>query len=62
MPFKVMHRKEVTHSNGSYERKSRGRKKIVSTLLIHNTSISLSINLGIIVKDLVLLTRAFLEA
>ena len=26
MAFKVMHRKEVTHSNGSYERKSRGRK------------------------------------
>ena len=26
MPFKVMHRKEVTHSNGSWERKSRGRK------------------------------------
>ena len=26
MPFKVMHRKEVTHSNGSYERKSCGRK------------------------------------
>ena len=26
MPFKVMHRKEVTHSNGSYERKSRWRK------------------------------------
>ena len=26
MPFKMMHRKEVTHSNGSYERKSRGRK------------------------------------
>ena len=26
MPLKVMHRKEVTHSNGSYERKSRGRK------------------------------------
>ena len=26
MQFKVMHRKEVTHSNGSYERKSRGRK------------------------------------
>ena len=26
MPFKVMHRKEVTHFNGSYERKSRGRK------------------------------------
>ena len=26
MPFKVMHPKEVTHSNGSYERKSRGRK------------------------------------
>ena len=26
MPFKVMHRKEVTHSNGSYMRKSRGRK------------------------------------
>ena len=26
MPFKVMHRKEVTHSKGSYERKSRGRK------------------------------------
>ena len=26
MPFQVMHRKEVTHSNGSYERKSRGRK------------------------------------
>ena len=24
--FKVMHRKEVTHSNGSYERKSRGPK------------------------------------
>ena len=23
---KVMHRKEVTHSNGSYERESRGRK------------------------------------
>ena len=26
MPFKVMHRKEVTHSDGSYERKSRGWK------------------------------------
>ena len=26
MPFKVMHRKEVTHSNGSYVRKSRERK------------------------------------
>ena len=26
MPFKVIHRKELTHSNGSYERKSRGRK------------------------------------
>ena len=26
MPFKVTHRKEVTHSNGSYKRKSRGRK------------------------------------
>ena len=26
MPFKVMHRKGVTHSNGSYERKWRGRK------------------------------------
>ena len=26
MLFKVMHRKEVTHSNASYERKSRGRK------------------------------------
>ena len=26
MPSKVMHRKEVTHSNGSYERKSRWRK------------------------------------
>ena len=26
MPFKVMHWKQVTHSNGSYERKSRGRK------------------------------------
>ena len=26
MPFKVMHRKEVIHSNGSHERKSRGRK------------------------------------
>ena len=26
MPFKVMHRKEVTHSNGSYERESRGGK------------------------------------
>ena len=25
---KVMHRKEVTHSNGSYERKSRGRKLV----------------------------------
>ena len=25
MPFKGMHRKEVTHSNGSYERKLRGR-------------------------------------
>ena len=24
--FKVMHRKKVTHSNGSYERKSRGLK------------------------------------
>ena len=24
--FKVTHRKELTHSNGSYERKSRGRK------------------------------------
>ena len=23
---KVMHRKEMTHSNGNYERKSRGRK------------------------------------
>ena len=23
---KVMHRKEVTHSDGNYERKSRGRK------------------------------------
>ena len=22
LPFRVMHRKEVTHSNGSYERKS----------------------------------------
>ena len=28
MPFKVMHRKEVTHSSGSYERKSRGRKLV----------------------------------
>ena len=28
MPFKVMHRKEVTHSNGSLERKSRGRKLV----------------------------------
>ena len=28
MPFKVMHRKEVTHSKGSYERKSRGRKLV----------------------------------
>ena len=28
MLFKVMHRKEVTHSNGSYERKSRGRKLV----------------------------------
>ena len=33
MPFKVTHRKEVTHSNGSYERKlademGRGKKKI----------------------------------
>ena len=26
MPFKVMHRKEVTHSDDSYERKSLGRK------------------------------------
>ena len=26
MPFKVIHRKEVTHSNGSCERKLRGRK------------------------------------
>ena len=26
MPFKVMQRKEVTHSDGSYERKSRGQK------------------------------------
>ena len=26
MTFKVMHRKEMTHFNGSYERKSRGRK------------------------------------
>ena len=26
MPFKVMHRKEMTHSSGIYERKSRGRK------------------------------------
>ena len=26
MPFKAMHRKEVIHSNGSHERKSRGRK------------------------------------
>ena len=26
MPFKVRHRKEVTHSDGIYERKSRGRK------------------------------------
>ena len=26
MPFRLMHRKEVTHSNGCYERKSRGRK------------------------------------
>ena len=27
MPFKVMHWKEVTHSNGSYERKSREQMK-----------------------------------
>ena len=27
MPFKVMHPKEVTHSDGSYERKSRGLMK-----------------------------------
>ena len=26
MPFKVIHWKEVTHSNGSYERKLRGQK------------------------------------
>ena len=26
MPFKVIHRKEVSHSNVSCERKSRGRK------------------------------------
>ena len=26
MPFKVVQRKEVTHSSGSYERNSRGRK------------------------------------
>ena len=28
MPFKVMHRKEETHSNDCYERKSRGRKLV----------------------------------
>ena len=26
MPFKVMHGKEVIHSNGNYERESRARK------------------------------------
>ena len=26
MPFKVIHRKELIHFNGSYKRKSRGRK------------------------------------
>ena len=26
MPFNVMHQKEVTHSSGSYERKSHGWK------------------------------------
>ena len=26
MPFKMTHRKEVIHSNGSYEKKSRERK------------------------------------
>ena len=29
MPFKVMHRKEVTHSNGSYERKSRWWARLI---------------------------------
>ena len=29
MPFKVMHRKEVTHSNGSYERKSRRWARLI---------------------------------
>ena len=28
MPFRLMHRKEVTHSNGSYERKLRGWKLV----------------------------------
>ena len=28
MPFRVTHRKEVTHSNSSYERKSLGRKLV----------------------------------
>ena len=29
MPFKVMHRKEETHSNGSYERKSRRWARLI---------------------------------
>ena len=29
MPLKVMHRKEVTHSNGSYERKSRRWARLI---------------------------------
>ena len=29
MPFKVMHQKEVTHSNGSYERKSRRWDRLI---------------------------------
>ena len=29
MPFKVMHRKEVTNSNGSYERKSRRWARLI---------------------------------
>ena len=53
IPFKVMHRKEVTHSNGSYERKSRGRKlvnkmgpakKSHDTLIDWRTGIEWSLN------------------
>ena len=39
MPFRVMHRKDVTHSNGSYERKSRGRKLADEVKNSHGTLI-----------------------